>query len=188
MDANAACSEIPSEYSVFMCKAETLHYLHVCLLHAAAVFQALKCAQRAAAFGPSAGVGAAGAAPAARAWGEQGLRGEDGSHASPAALRERAPRRPAALPSRPGARGRVPPARLPPARRPRVAPLPARGSAPRFPGLSRALRARHSNVLRGAGRGASRHWPRRHSPMGVRAAHWPGAAVRQRAAECVRLG
>ena len=44
MDANAACSEIPSEYSVFMCKAETLHYLHVCLLHAAAVFQALKCA------------------------------------------------------------------------------------------------------------------------------------------------
>lgn len=44
MDANAACSEIPSEYSMFMCKAETLHYLHVCLLRAAAVLQALKCA------------------------------------------------------------------------------------------------------------------------------------------------
>lgn len=135
--------------------------------------------ERAAASGPRAGAGTAGAPPAAR--GGRGPRGGDEGRANPP--RRESALRSAALRSRPGARGRVPPAR-----RTRVAPLPARGSAPRFPGLSRPLRARHSNVLRGAGCGASRHWPLRHSPMGVRAPHWPGAAVRQRAAECVRLG
>lgn len=70
----------------------------------------------------------------------------------------------------------------------RTAPLPRARICSAFSGPFPCSRPRHSNVLRGAGRGAARHWPRRHSPMGVRAAHWPGAAVHQPAADCVRLG
>lgn len=121
---------------------------------------------------------------------------EDGRQTSPAGLSERAPRRPALPPLPPGRPGRGCPA-APPGLGAALLPPPgargplrsaARGSAPCFPGLSRVLGPRHSNVLRGAGLGAARHWPRRHSPMGVRAAHWPGAAVHQPAADCVRLG
>lgn len=99
-----------------------------------------------------------------------------------------APPLPRAAEPRPRLRAALLPPPLPPPGKRGSLRSPARGSAPRFPGLSRVLGPRHSNVLRGAGLGAARHWPRRHSPMGVRAAHWPGAAVHQPAADCVRFG
>lgn len=116
--------------------------------------------------------------PPARGGG-QGPRGAAGSPRPRRAERARPARsRLASRPRSAPARGRCP---LP-------APLRARGSAPRFAALLRAPGPRQPNVQRGSVLSAAPHWLLRHSPMGVRAAHWPGAAVNQRAAECVRAG